>query len=131
MFVEKRVILGLMNLNDLKKYLIPPLAIYAAIFLFISFLIGAKADTQATWVYIVSLVIAVAGLYIATNYVKPKNMQEGLRFGIAWLVVLIILDLILTLPFTGPEFFRSWHPYVSYVLTMAIPTFLARKKFSN
>jgi hypothetical protein len=113
-----------MNLEILKKFLITPIAIYAVIFLFISALIGAKIDAQAPWVYIVSLAIAIAGLYIGTNYVKPKNMQEGLKFGVVWLVILIVLDLILTLPFTGPEFFSSWHPYVSYVLTLLIPTAL-------
>lgn len=116
---------------DWKKYLIPPVAIYAAIFLFISALIGAKADVEAPWVYIVSLVILIVGLYIATNNVKPKNMQEGLRYGIVWLVVLVILDLILTLPFTGPEFYSNWTPYVSYALTVAIPTVLAAQKKSS
>lgn len=117
-----------MDLNNLKKFLIPPVAIYAAIFLFISFLIGAKADAEALWVYAVSLAILVAGLYIATNYVKPKNAREGLKFGFVWLVGLVVFDFILTIPFTGPEFFSSWHPYVSYLLAVAVPALLASQK---
>lgn len=117
-----------MKLADWKKYLIPPVAIYAVIFLFISALIGAKVDAQAAWVYVISLGIEIVGLYIATNYVKPKDMKEALMFGVAWLIVLFVLDLILTVPFTGTEFFSSWHPYFAYALTVVIPIFLASQK---
>ncbi len=114
-----------MTFKNLKKFLVPPVAIYGVIFLFISFLIGMKADAEAFWVYLVSLAILISGLYIATNSIKPTNTNEGLKLGMIWLIILIILDVILTVPFTGPEFFSSWHPYVSYLLAVAIPTFLS------
>ena len=116
-----------MKLTDWKKFLIPPVAIYAVIFLFISALIGAKIDAHALWVWIVNLGISVVGLYIATNYVKPKTWQDGLKFGAVWVVVLVILDLILTVPFTGAGYFSDWRSYVPYVLTLIIPTVLSKK----
>lgn len=110
-----------------KTLFIPPIAIYAVIFLFISALIGAKIDQKAIWVWIVSLVISIIGLYIATNYAKPKNRQEGLKIGIIWLIIFVILDLILTLPFTGSDYFVDWRSYLPYLLTILIPTILAGK----
>ena len=64
-----------MNVRDWKKFLIPPIAIYAVIFLFISALIGAKIDAEALWVWIVNLGISVVGLYIATGYAKPTHWK--------------------------------------------------------
>ncbi len=116
-----------MKLADWKKLLIPPVAIYAVIFLFISALIGAKIDAHGLWVWIVTLGISIVGLYIATNYVKPKFWQDGLRYGFVWLVILVFLDLILTVPFTGMGYFSDWRSFVPYVLTLAFPTILAKK----
>ena len=116
-----------MKLTDWKKFLLPPVAIYAVIFLFISALIGAKIDAAAMWVWPVTLIISVVGLYIATGYVKPKTWQEGLKYGAIWVVILVILDIILTVPFTGAEYFSDWKSYVPYVLTLLIPAVLAKK----
>lgn len=111
-----------------KKYLLPPLAIYAVIFLFISALIGAKIDQHATWVWVVSLCVSAVGLYIATNYVKPPNWQAALKYGLVWLVIFFILDLILTVPFTGWGYFHECQAYISYAITLVIPTVFAGKK---
>ena len=109
-----------------KKLLIPPAAIYAVIFLFISALIGFKIDQNRTWVEIVCWIITIIGLYLAVNYVKPKSWKEGLKYGIVWVIVFFILDLVLTVPFTGWEHFSSWKSYISYALTILMPTFLAK-----
>ena len=116
-----------MKLNDWKKFLIPPIAIYAVIFLFISALIGAKIDAEAIWVWIVNLGISVVGLYIATGYAKPTNWKDGLKYGAVWVVILVILDIILTVPFAGQDYFSDWRSYVPYALTLLIPTVLAKK----
>lgn len=117
-----------MDLKNWKKFLLPPLALYAVIFLFISALVGAKFDAEATWVWLVSLAITIVGLYIATNYAKPKNSSEALKYSLVWLVILFILDLILTVPFTGIEYFSDWRSYLPYLLTLAIPAVLASQK---
>ena len=115
-----------------EKLLLPPVAIYAVIFLFISALVvGFKMDAEATWVWIVSLLITIVGLYLATNYAKPSTRQEGLKYGIAWLVVFVVLDLILTAPFAGWDYFSDWKSYVSHVLTLAVPMLLAKSSSSK
>ena len=110
-----------------KKLILPPVAIYAVIFLFISALIGTKINQQATWVWIVTLTISIIGLYLATNYAKPKTWQEGLKYGLIWLVIFFILDLVLTIPFTGWGYLSNWKSYISYGLTILIPTLLSKK----
>lgn len=110
-----------------KKALLPPAAIYAVIFIFISFLIGAKLATDADWVTITDYVITIFGLYLATNYAKPKNTKEGLTFGLVWLAVFVVLDILLTRPFTGWEYFSSWKTGIVYALTVLMPTILPKK----
>lgn len=113
-----------------KKLLLPPLAIYAVIFLFISALIGAKINQETTWVWLVTLAISIIGLYLASNYAKPKNLKEGLTYGLVWLAILFVLDLILTIPFTGWDYFSSWKAYLPYGLTLIVPSLysLVKKK---
>lgn len=110
-----------------KNALIPPMAIYAVIFLFISALIGFKIDQTALWVWIVSLGLSIAGLVIATRHVQPASAGEGFRYGLVWLVVFIVLDLILTVPFAGWDYFSDWRSYLPYLLTILIPTFWQRQ----
>ena len=110
-----------------KKIVLPPVAIYAVIFLFISTLIGAKVPTGGVWITIVNFIITIVGLYLATNYAKPKNMQNGLVYGLIWLVIFVVLDLILTRPFAGWGYFASWKTWIVYALTILMPTFLPKK----
>jgi hypothetical protein len=109
-----------------KKLLLYPLAIYGVIYLFICVLIGLKMDQHQTWVWIAGLVISIVGLFVATKYAKPKNIREGIIYGLVWLVVFFVLDLILTVPFTGWGYF-GWKSYVSYGITVLIPTLLPKK----
>jgi len=110
-----------------KKLVLPPVAIYAVIFLFISALIGAKIATDAVWVIVVDLAITVVGLYLATRYAKPKDIKQGLIYGLVWVVIFFILDLILTVPFTGMGYFSNWQTYAVYGLTLLMPTLLPKK----
>lgn len=112
-----------------KKLILPPVAIYAVIFLFISALIGMKVvqfGQQVLWVWIVDLIITIVGLYIAVGIAKPKNTKEALIYGIVWVIVLFVLDLLLTLPFMN-NYFSSWKAYIPYILTLLAPILLPKK----
>ena len=78
--------------------------------------------------WMVTLGISVVGLYLATNYVKPSNWQEGAKYGVVWVIILFILDIVLTIPFTGAGYFSDWKSYIPYALTLLIPIVLAKKK---
>lgn len=113
---------------DWKKLILPPVAIYAVIFLFISVLIGAKINQEATWVWLVSLAITVVGLYLATNYAKPVSLSQGLIYGLVWLIILFVLDIVLTVPFTGWDYFSTWTTYLPYLLALLMPALLPKSK---
>lgn len=110
-----------------KKFVLYPVGIYAVIFLFISALIGAKVDQHTTWVWLVTLVISIIGLYLATDYAKPKNWKEGITYGLVWLLILFILDIVLTVPFTGWEYYNDWKVYIPYILTLLFPVVFVKK----
>jgi hypothetical protein len=111
-----------------QKVVLYPLAIYAAIFLFISALIGFKIDQTAPWASIASYVISIAGLYIASRAAKMDTRKNAVLLGLSWVIVMVILDLILTRPFTGWGYFQSWQAYLSYALTFIIPSIFSAKK---
>ncbi len=110
-----------------KKLILPPIAIYAVIFLFVTVLIGAHISTEVIWVTIVNFVIMIIGLYLAISYAKPKNLKEGLIYGLIWLAVFFLLDIILTVPFTGWNYFFGWKTWVAYGLTLLMPTLWPKK----
>ena len=111
-----------------KKLVIPPVAIYAVIFLFISALIGAKVNAEALWVWIVTLIISIVGLYLAVNFARPSGTKQGLVYGLVWAVILLILDLVLTLPFAGPDYFMDWKSYIPYASSLLMPVLLPKPK---
>jgi len=113
---------------DWKKFIIYPVAIYVVIYLFICVLVGMKVPTNATWVWIVTLLITIIGLYLATRYAKPKNIKEGLYYGLVWLAIFFVLDLILTRPFTGWAYFSSWKTWLVYALALLMPVLLPKSK---
>lgn len=113
---------------DWKKLILYPLAIYAVIFLFISALIGFKIDQTAGWVTVATLAISIIGLYIASRAAKIDSMKNAVILGLVWVVVMIVLDLILTMPFTGVAYFKAWTTYLAYAITFIMPVIFARSK---
>jgi len=106
---------------DWKKLILYPAAIYAVIFLFISALIGFKINASADWVMIVTTIISVIGLYIASRAANIRDFKKALILGLVWVIVMVVLDLVLTMPFTGAAYFSSWKTYFNYGLTFIIP----------
>jgi len=111
-----------------KKLFVYPAAIYAVIFLFISALIGFKINQTAGWVTWATLAISIIGLYIAARAAKLKSTKDTLILGITWVAVMIVLDLVLTMPFTGAVYFKTWNTYLAYAVTLLVPIFFAKGK---
>lgn len=108
-----------------QKLVLYPAAVWAVIYLFICALIGFKIATDASWVWIATLVISIAGLYIASRAANIKDLKKALTMGLVWIAVMIILDLILTRPFAGWEYFSSWKTYLAYALTFLVPVLVS------
>lgn len=111
-----------------QKLILYPAAIWAVIYLFICALVGFKMDTSASWVWIVTIIISIIGLYIASRAANIKELKKALILGLVWVIVMVILDLILTLPFTGATYFSSWKTYLAYGIAFLMPTIVSKMK---
>lgn len=111
-----------------KKLILYPAAIWAVIYLFICALIGFKLNASADWVMMVTTIISIIGLYIASRAANIKELKKALILGLMWVIVMVILDLVLTLPFTGVGYFSSWKTYLAYAITFLTPIIISFKK---
>jgi hypothetical protein len=112
---------------DWKKLILYPLAIYAVIFLFVSVFVGLKINTHATWMTVATLAISIIGLYIASRAAEVDSIKNVLILCLVWVLVMVILDMILTVPFTGAVYFKTWTTYLSYAITFVMPLIFAKK----
>jgi len=111
-----------------KKLILYPAAVWAVIYLFICAIIGFKLNVHALWVEIIAWVISIVGLYIAAKAAKISAYKNVATLAIVWLAVMFVLDLILTLPFTGAIYFKTWTTYISYAIILIMPLVFAKEK---
>jgi lysylphosphatidylglycerol synthetase-like protein (DUF2156 family) len=104
-----------------KTLFITPIDIYGVISILIVVLVTMNIDRDASWVWLVGLIITAVGLYIATRYIHPQSLKKGFLISLGWLAIFIVLDIILALAFAGLEYFLEWKTYLPYVLTLLIP----------
>lgn len=79
------------------------------------------------WAKIVVELVAVAVAYLAARNLGIGSAGEIFKYSVSWAVIAFVLDLILTVPFTGWQFFSGWEPYVGYALIILAPLFAGRK----
>ena len=74
------------------------------------------------------VVIALAlAAFFAGRSLKLSSVVEILKYSICWVIIAFILDLILTVPFTGWGIFSSWHLIVGYLLIIFLPLLSVKK----
>jgi len=115
-----------------KKLILPPVAIYAVVFLAVAILSGTGDVPGIGLLAVVGLftfiyIVPVVGLFLATLYAKPKNIKEGFIYGVVWFLILLALDLIVTRQFTGGAFIYDWKTWIVYALVILVPTLLSKK----
>ena len=108
-----------------QKLILYPAAIWAVIYLFICLLIGFKIDQTANWVMVATTIISIVGLFIAARSAKAESLKKAIILGLVWALVMVVLDLVLTLPFAGAAYFRSWVTYLNYALIIIIPAIIS------
>ena len=114
-----------------KNLLIPPIAIYAAISIWIVALGRLRVDTDLWWVWVIGLIITAIGLCLAARYIRPSTLRQGFIFSLSWLAIFVILDIILAIAFAGIEYFYNWKVYLPYALTLLIPSILWKLRFHS
>jgi hypothetical protein len=103
------------------------LTIYAIFFLlwslFISYGFIAGAGPQ-----LASALVLILLLRAATRAVAPQGarMKSILPYSVGWLVVIMILDTIMSVPFSGWEMFLNPTLWFGYALIVFVPVVYAR-----
>lgn len=107
---------------DWKKALGYGAIIYAVVYLVVCAFIGMKIDPNTTiWAWaVIEVAFLATAVFLATK-LGTKNINEALVYGLVWAVIMVVGDLVLTVPFTGIEFMYQWTIWLSYALTFLIP----------
>ena len=115
------------NMLTWQKLVLYPLAIWVVIYLFICAFIGFKISTTADWVMMAITLINVVGLFIASKSAKLDSYKNVIILAIVWVLVMLILDLVLTVPFVS-GYLTNWKTFFSYGLVLVLPLIFAKGK---
>ena len=106
---------------DYKK-LVYGVAIWAVVYLLATgFYVYKVIDTFWAKPALV-VIVAVLAAWAGTKLNQP-SLSKALVYSISWVVIAVVLDIILTVPFTGWKIFSQWDVLVSYALIIVIPLF--------
>src|SRR3989338_4014069 len=106
---------------DYKK-LVYGVAIWAVVYLLATgFYVYKVIDTFWAKPALV-VIVAVLAAWAGTKLNQP-SLSKALVYSISWVVTAVVLDIILTVPFTGWKIFSQWDVLVSYALIIVIPLF--------
>jgi len=80
---------------------------------------------------IATLSTVIIFAYLFGKKVKANSTKEILKYSIGWFVVLLLLDMVFTVPFTGWTIFSQWLIWVGYASVVFVPILTVRKKRST
>jgi len=72
------------------------------------------------WVKIILAVIAGVISLVLAGLVKPNKATLALGYGLIWVVIVIILDVVVTVRFNA-EIFTAWPIWLTYALILLAP----------
>ena len=101
--------------------------IYVALFVYWSALIAYGAE-QGIISQIVSLIIIAALACFAGHKLETKSVNKIIRYSVGWTVIVALLDVLFTVPFTGWEVFNEWSVWVGYAIILLIPLCVSQCK---
>jgi hypothetical protein len=70
---------------------------------------------------IVSLLTLITVSIVAGRALHLVNWKDVLPYSATWVVVVIIADVVLSVPFTGWALFSDWNVWVGYALVLLVP----------
>jgi len=74
------------------------------------------------------IIVAVAlAAYFAGRNVAAPSAGEMLKYSLGWVIIGLVLDGVLTVPFTGWEIFMSWEIWVGYAAILLVPLLSVNK----
>ncbi len=100
--------------------------LWVLMFAIVSVFIGFKIYDYL-WIEILIAVIGGIISFILAGYVKPKSYGTALSYGVSWLVVGVILDIIVTMRFNA-AIFTAWTLWLGYGLGVLAPLLRVKKQ---
>jgi hypothetical protein len=100
--------------------------LWVLMFVIISAFIGFKVP-ESIWLSVGFAVISGMISFILAGYVKPKSFGMALGYGLSWLVVGVILDIIVTMRFNS-AIFSDWTLWLGYGLAVLAPLLRVKKE---
>jgi hypothetical protein len=98
------------------------IGIYAAIFLLWSGF-TVYGFVEGTVPRITGLLVLVVLSLYAGRSLRLHSWRDVLPYSIAWTIEVAILDIILSVPFTGWALFLDWNVWVGYSMILLVPLF--------
>lgn len=102
------------------------IAIWGAAYLVATGFVAYKMQDNI-FAEIVTLIAMLIVLIAASRNLPDSSLAQVLKYSVGWVVIGVILDLVLTVPFTGYAIFYHWTIWVSYALILVLPPALAKR----
>lgn len=97
------------------------IVIYALMFLTSS--IFALYGFQGLLARVTALIVLITVATIAGRSLRFHSWKDILPYSLAWTFMVILLDSIVTVPFSGWALFHNWNVWVGYALVTLVPLF--------
>lgn len=103
--------------------------LWMLMFVIITALIGFNLY-QGTAVHVVMAVVGGIISLVFAGYVKPANAKQALVYGVAWVIISILLDALITMRFNQAIFaYRSlWLGYALVLLAPLVRVYAMKPK---
>ncbi len=96
------------------------IVIYAVIYLTWNGL-AVYGLTSGIWPRLFELAVLVVATTIAGRSLKFTRWTDILPYSIAWTLVAMALDALLTFPFAGAGMYQDWNIWIGYALLVLLP----------
>lgn len=100
--------------------------IWAVVYLVATAFVGYKL-MEMLWAQIVLVIISAILSYFLARNLNLNSVVEMLKYSLSWMAMSVVLNIILTVPFTGWAVFNSWDMWASYLLVLLVPLTAVRK----
>jgi len=101
--------------------------IFAIIYLVMSGFVAY--NMQDSWLAKgVGLALVILLALAAGRNTKASLHWEMFKYSVGWTFIVLVLDLILTVPFNGWKIFSQWQIILSYFFLIIMPLFVVKKQ---
>jgi hypothetical protein len=95
-----------------------------------SVFVGAKAIDSIAAKITVPIVVGIAAFFVGKN-LKLKSIPETLKYSVVWIVIGVLLDMAVTVPFTGWGIFAEWNVWLGYFFVLTAPLLATKLSSKN